>query len=295
LNAIGFRWTTSQNSPNPKSARTTQKAAFDSEWARRFEELKLFRDKHGHIRVPCKKENSLYNWTLVQRRTYEKNTMNQDRIDALNSVGFEWINPRQVFATVPSERWRIIARGDRAALPQRKEPQQDLESARPKKIQKMPKITPISLVNRASANDTVEDFHPPQTVFKDIVDKSPPRQGFSKVVPECSGIVRRGRSAALPETEEPQQDPESARPKKSRKRPENRPTLVSRASANDNVGDYHPPRAVFEDVVDSPPIIYTETYTAVYTVDLHQIRTGLKDETMDVDTAIDKLKKMVRT
>jgi hypothetical protein len=50
---------------------------------------------------------------------------------------------------------------------------------------------------------------------------------------------------------------------------ENRPTLVSRVSAkNDKVGDYHPPRAVFKDDVDSPPITYTETYTTVYTVDL---------------------------
>ncbi|KAG7353685.1 helicase domain protein [Nitzschia inconspicua] len=76
---------------------------FDSHravWHARFETLKAFRLANGHCGIPAKYEDGSLNvWIKHQRRQYllfingEKSTMTEERIAALNSIGFNW-NPR---------------------------------------------------------------------------------------------------------------------------------------------------------------------------------------------------------
>jgi hypothetical protein len=83
LNAIGFEWSKS--------------AQVDS-WDKRFEELKAFQKEHGHWRVPGHnlKDSATYQlagWVSMQRRQYKKSSMKEERIVALNDIGFEWSVP----------------------------------------------------------------------------------------------------------------------------------------------------------------------------------------------------------
>ncbi|KAG7372870.1 helicase domain protein [Nitzschia inconspicua] len=76
---------------------------FDSHravWYARYETLKSFFLANGHCGVPAKYEDGSLNvWIKHQRRQYllfmngEKSTMTEERIAALNSIGFNW-NPR---------------------------------------------------------------------------------------------------------------------------------------------------------------------------------------------------------
>ncbi|KAG7372988.1 helicase domain protein [Nitzschia inconspicua] len=78
---------------------------FDSHravWQMRFETLKAFYMANGHCGIPAKFEDvSLNVWIKHQRRQYllsmigEKSTMTEERIAALNSIGFDW-NPRNL-------------------------------------------------------------------------------------------------------------------------------------------------------------------------------------------------------
>ncbi|KAG7340236.1 helicase domain protein [Nitzschia inconspicua] len=76
---------------------------FDSHravWYARYETLKSYFLVNGHCGVPAKYEDGSLNvWIKHQRRQYllfmngEKSTMTEERIAALNSIGFNW-NPR---------------------------------------------------------------------------------------------------------------------------------------------------------------------------------------------------------
>ncbi|KAG7372902.1 helicase domain protein [Nitzschia inconspicua] len=78
---------------------------FDSHragWYERFETLKAFYLAHGHCGIPAKFEDGSLNvWMKHQRRQYvvfmneKKSTMTEERIAALNSIGFNW-NPRKL-------------------------------------------------------------------------------------------------------------------------------------------------------------------------------------------------------
>ncbi|KAG7338016.1 helicase domain protein [Nitzschia inconspicua] len=81
---------------------------FDSHravWHSRFETLKAFTLANGHCSIPAKfDDGSLNVWIKHQRRQYllfkkgEKSTMTEERIAALNSIGFDW-NPRNLART----------------------------------------------------------------------------------------------------------------------------------------------------------------------------------------------------
>ncbi|KAG7365843.1 helicase domain protein [Nitzschia inconspicua] len=78
---------------------------FDSHraaWQVHFESLKAFSLANGHCRIPRDfRDRSLEVWMKHQRRQYvlllkgKKSTMTDDRIAALNSIGFNW-NPRNL-------------------------------------------------------------------------------------------------------------------------------------------------------------------------------------------------------
>jgi len=59
----------------------------------RIEELKTFKAKHGHVRVPVKQDKSLANFCANMRsarRGKGSMTITEDRIKALDEIGFEW-------------------------------------------------------------------------------------------------------------------------------------------------------------------------------------------------------------
>ena len=60
-------------------------------WERRLEELREYRAQYGHCDVPLE-HPGLGVWVMNQRDTYyfEKGAMPQDRVDALEALGFNW-------------------------------------------------------------------------------------------------------------------------------------------------------------------------------------------------------------
>ena len=62
-------------------------------WKLRFEELKAYKNKKGHCKVPAR-EGKLGRWVAEQRYAYntqnKKHNLSKERIDALNEIGFEW-------------------------------------------------------------------------------------------------------------------------------------------------------------------------------------------------------------
>ncbi len=76
LNSIGFVWTPFKN------------------WNDIFEELKIYLSDHnGKYPTENKKDNftdSLARWLDTQRSTYKKGKLSEERINMLNSIGFDW-------------------------------------------------------------------------------------------------------------------------------------------------------------------------------------------------------------
>jgi superfamily II DNA or RNA helicase len=63
-----------------------------SEWIKSFEDLLLFKTKHGHCRVPITYKNNkkLAIWVHTQRYNYNRDQISKEQIEKLNSIGFEW-------------------------------------------------------------------------------------------------------------------------------------------------------------------------------------------------------------
>ena len=67
----------------------------DKVWNQRLNELREFKSIHGHVRVPTKR-GKLGNWVMIQRLQYglrkrhKKNTLSEERVQALDDLGFEW-------------------------------------------------------------------------------------------------------------------------------------------------------------------------------------------------------------
>jgi hypothetical protein len=71
-------------------------------WQEHFQELKAFKDQHGHCNVSLNYHNvSLSVWVKHQRRQYRfylkgyDSSMTEERIIWMNSIGFDW-NPRNI-------------------------------------------------------------------------------------------------------------------------------------------------------------------------------------------------------
>ena len=59
------------------------------EWNARFKELLDYRSEHGDCDVPVT-QGKLGQWVRSQRRAYRAESLAQDRIDRLSSIGFKW-------------------------------------------------------------------------------------------------------------------------------------------------------------------------------------------------------------
>ena len=74
LNAINFTW-------NAQEAR----------WMERYYQLKKYSlENNGNIRVPTKCCKKLYDWTIWQRKYYNKGVMSEERVKLLNDISFNW-------------------------------------------------------------------------------------------------------------------------------------------------------------------------------------------------------------
>lgn len=80
LNSLGFDWSPLGGNSN------------DGRWDVMLTQLKSFRERHGHCRVPMRwSENpQLANWVAVQRRQRKHRHLSMDRIATLDAIGFEW-------------------------------------------------------------------------------------------------------------------------------------------------------------------------------------------------------------
>ena len=83
LSNVGFEWMCKNNQP----------------WHKSYEELVSFVEEFGHARVPQRfpPNPSLGEWVNNQRRRnkkflkgYASSKVNEDRIELLNKIGFEW-------------------------------------------------------------------------------------------------------------------------------------------------------------------------------------------------------------
>ncbi len=71
-----------------------------AQWHERYQLLEVFHFANGHCNVPSNyHDSSLSNWVKNQRKQFKLlesgllTAMDQERIDLLNSLGFNW-NPR---------------------------------------------------------------------------------------------------------------------------------------------------------------------------------------------------------
>ena len=79
-----------------KKRQTGKHVGWDDElWARRFEELREFREKHGHVRVPARWRGNvpLGRWVVHQRELYRAGEIEPDRAKWLEELGMEWSIP----------------------------------------------------------------------------------------------------------------------------------------------------------------------------------------------------------
>jgi hypothetical protein len=83
---------------------------FGSIWKRRFEELKYFKNIHGHCNVPCNYFNNkeLGNWVKNQRQFFKKKILEKNRISLLNDLGFEWIRRETPLKLSWNERYKEL-------------------------------------------------------------------------------------------------------------------------------------------------------------------------------------------
>ena len=75
LSGMGFQW-------------SVKKERNNATWDQRFEELKKFRDEHGHCRVP-QKSGKLGQWVKHQRNTKSiRVARSEEKIAKLEAIGF---------------------------------------------------------------------------------------------------------------------------------------------------------------------------------------------------------------
>jgi hypothetical protein len=96
LDEIGFAWSLRRGSGSP-----------DERWVEQYKHLKTFREEYDHCNVP-KRQGSLGQWVMVQRRFYRNGCIRQDRKELLDEIGFVWIivaNTELLGAAKDSKYW----------------------------------------------------------------------------------------------------------------------------------------------------------------------------------------------
>ena len=90
LEALGFEW-----NANPNIKLCAQELWAQKSFERRMEQLRLYKEKQGHVNVKQSEDKSLYQFCNTIRRARKnpnksKMIINDDRIASLSALGFEW-------------------------------------------------------------------------------------------------------------------------------------------------------------------------------------------------------------
>ena len=88
LNALGFEWNLNSDT---KEKHMKQRKSFEQ----RIEDLKAYKEEHGHVNVKRSENKSLYGFCFsirYARINPEKSTtlINEERIASLDALGFDW-------------------------------------------------------------------------------------------------------------------------------------------------------------------------------------------------------------
>jgi hypothetical protein len=77
----------------------------EERWERRYLQLREYRRRFGHCRVPAKwrEDVAFGHWVHVQRAFKKKGLLSAERIARLEAIGFEWSHPRK--AVSPGAQW----------------------------------------------------------------------------------------------------------------------------------------------------------------------------------------------
>lgn len=63
---------------------------YEDQWTEKYEQLKIFREEHGHFSVPASLYRPLNNWMSTQRAVYARGEMRKNRTRLLNDINFVW-------------------------------------------------------------------------------------------------------------------------------------------------------------------------------------------------------------
>jgi hypothetical protein len=80
LDELGFKWTM-------KDRELAQKEGL---WQEHYEQLKKFKEIHGHMNPTREVDRKLDRWVRKQRETYKSGLLSKDRIQKLEELGFQW-------------------------------------------------------------------------------------------------------------------------------------------------------------------------------------------------------------
>lgn len=107
LDAIGFPWEPDYDDRRPPFPTERPPApAYIDLWEQRFSELTAFQRQHGHTNVTRGQNRVLGHWRDVQREFRRKGILSPERIARLDSIGFEWKDPRWRDEGQSSKAWR---------------------------------------------------------------------------------------------------------------------------------------------------------------------------------------------
>ena len=76
LEELGFEW---------------EEDKISNKWEARFQELKEFKEEHGHCKVPQKHPSGLGNWMYRQRSNKASGRLDAGRAQKLEELGFQWV------------------------------------------------------------------------------------------------------------------------------------------------------------------------------------------------------------
>ena len=104
LDDLGFTW---QVRPEPATT-----------WNKRLQELRAYRAAHGSCNVPQRYQANLPlgTWVHTQRRQYKlrkegkKNSMTQEKIEALESIDFNWDAKLAYSSAAPADKVTTVIR-----------------------------------------------------------------------------------------------------------------------------------------------------------------------------------------
>jgi hypothetical protein len=65
-------------------------------WQKMYTQLKQFKENHNHFNIPYKQDNALFKWIDTQRQSYKKGKLSLDKIQMLQSIGFQWAVKKQL-------------------------------------------------------------------------------------------------------------------------------------------------------------------------------------------------------